>query len=515
METTDAAIVAAEKRIGELEGADLVSQFSGMMSSALSWASGAAPAGGGVAELRGCYTPEDSLFFNAPPGAPRAVDPGLTPKSFVGAVLRERWEVRGHIQGGAVGRGWVAFDKETKKLVFLKTFTAHQDRDNAQAQTTQMIDDNIRKEIKYLVNERLQSQRELLPPHECVVEGTRLCYGNAVVPATGASGDLFFCVSPDFCQGGELFEYILCTNAKFKGPCSFDERVACTLFKQIMSGVDHIHRNGVVHRDLKLENLICTSDYHVKLMDFGHAKLMSQMRTESGHFVTETKEVGTFAPPEKTGQGGYDPIKWDVWNCGVILLFLTGVEGLLRMIKKFGGMHAFVSKAMRRGPRDFFSTLEANLKKKGRPNLSPVLVDLIAMMLSERPEARPTTAVVLQHRWMQQPDVSPAELAAEMSRRYNGVANRDLEISVGVSADEAIEQVTAALSPEVLAMLTPPDEMQLDVQSDSGLLFIGDSYSVTAEQAADATVVTAKWIGGALTEWCMLVETLEAALQKD
>ena len=54
-----------------------------------------------------------------------------------------------------------------------------------------------------------------------------------------------------------------------RGVRSLDERTARFLFRRLAEGVDHMHRNDMFHRDLKLENIVLTEDYRPKIMDFG------------------------------------------------------------------------------------------------------------------------------------------------------------------------------------------------------------------------------------------------------
>lgn len=66
----------------------------------------------------------------------------------------------------------------------------------------------------------------------------------------------------EYMERGELFDYIV-----KKKKMSEDE--ACKVFEQIISGVEYIHKLRIVHRDLKLENLLMDYDKTIRIVDFG------------------------------------------------------------------------------------------------------------------------------------------------------------------------------------------------------------------------------------------------------
>lgn len=80
----------------------------------------------------------------------------------------------------------------------------------------------------------------------------------------------------EVCGGGDLLTYVR-RRRKLK------EDIAKFLFRQIVLGLQYIHSKGVLHRDIKLDNILLTSEGDVKICDFGVSKLIknkSQIQTE-------------------------------------------------------------------------------------------------------------------------------------------------------------------------------------------------------------------------------------------
>ncbi|KAE8148127.1 kinase-like domain-containing protein [Aspergillus avenaceus] len=75
----------------------------------------------------------------------------------------------------------------------------------------------------------------------------------------------------DLCKGGELLGVL-------KRMTTFDEE--CTRFygAQILDTIDYMHRRGVIHRDLKPENVLLDNQMHIKITDFGTAKILKNQR---------------------------------------------------------------------------------------------------------------------------------------------------------------------------------------------------------------------------------------------
>lgn len=114
----------------------------------------------------------------------------------------------------------------------------------------------------------------------------------------------------DYASGGELFDYIL--HHKY-----LKENVAQKLFAQLVSGVDYMHCKGLIHRDLKLENLLLDKHKNVIISDFG---FVNSYNREKGDFMKTSCGSPCYAAPELVlTQSPYEGKKVDIWSLGVIL----------------------------------------------------------------------------------------------------------------------------------------------------------------------------------------------------
>jgi serine/threonine protein kinase len=94
-----------------------------------------------------------------------------------------------------------------------------------------------------------------------------------------------------------------------------DVRLVRTIFRQIASGVDHLHKNGISHMDLKLTNLMFGAKFTVKVIDF-----------EFAHFPKDQAILGKGTPgfraPELRFGNCINPKAADVFSLGIILFAL-------------------------------------------------------------------------------------------------------------------------------------------------------------------------------------------------
>jgi calcium-dependent protein kinase len=191
------------------------------------------------------------------------------------------------------------------------------------------------------------------------------------------------CILMELCRGGDLFDAL----DEDRRVCSESE--ARNIFGQIMCAVGYLHRCGLVHRDLKLENcLIKESDVPlskctIKLIDFGFAT-----RVEAGGASLKTA-CGSieYMAPEILKRRPYGE-KCDVWSCGVVLYTL--LSGCMPFDGKNRG------------------ELVQNIKDKpvvlNQPSWRPVsqeLRHLVTSMCCKDVDQRLTSQQVIAHPWLQ------------------------------------------------------------------------------------------------------------------
>ncbi|KAJ7025162.1 hypothetical protein C8F04DRAFT_968128 [Mycena alexandri] len=115
----------------------------------------------------------------------------------------------------------------------------------------------------------------------------------------------------EYVNGGQMLDYII-SHGRLR------ERVARKFARQIASALDYCHRNNVVHRDLKIENILISQTGNIKIIDFG----LSNLYDPVAHLSTFCGSL-YFAAPELLNAKVYTGPEVDVWSFGVVLYVLV------------------------------------------------------------------------------------------------------------------------------------------------------------------------------------------------
>jgi serum/glucocorticoid-regulated kinase 2 len=119
----------------------------------------------------------------------------------------------------------------------------------------------------------------------------------------------------DYCPGGELFFHL----SRFR---RFPERVARFYAAELLLALGHLHKRGIIYRDLKPENVLLDADGHVKLGDFGLAKAGIKHACEGATSMCGTPE---YMAPEVLAQQGHG-FCVDYWGLGMLVYeMMTGL----------------------------------------------------------------------------------------------------------------------------------------------------------------------------------------------
>lgn len=172
------------------------------------------------------------------------------------------------------------------------------------------------------------------------------------------------------------------------------EKLMKIWFHQITNAINHLHNElNTAHRDLKLDNILISNNYNIKIIDFGFSK-QSNFEDLSQTFCGSEG----YASPEMVSQKSYNVFQADIFALGVVLFI------------SLNGKMPYDVKCC---PRIRLAQAAQIYEFRENCQLSQDCLDVIYGCMKPNPDSRPTTNEILSMNWL--------------SERNNGVLQNSLE----------------------------------------------------------------------------------------
>jgi len=202
----------------------------------------------------------------------------------------------------------------------------------------------------------------------------------------------------EYCPGGELFDILYYAD-------KLPESIARTYFRQMMYGLQAVHKAGITHRDLKPQNLLLDANFQLKITDFGLSKIIENNEDK----IMKTTYVGTkgYQAPELLKNQKYTNA-CDIFSIGVVLFILLAGYPPFEAAHKTDKWYRPICA----GQWEKFWHVHRGA------NIGDEAKKLIENMICYRPAKRFTVDDILAHKWFGGETVEQSEMKPVLLKKF-------------------------------------------------------------------------------------------------
>lgn len=198
----------------------------------------------------------------------------------------------------------------------------------------------------------------------------------------------------EFAQGGSVYSLMQSSPNN-----SLEEKYVVVIVREVLIGLNYLHKSNVIHRDIKAANVLVTASGKVMICDFGVSALLATTNSKRNTFI------GTpywMAPEVAQSVPAYDT-KADIWSLGIMIY-----EMIKGSPPHFRVAHLKVIQMI---PKVKPPRLAENEGSKD-------LRDFIPFTLTESPSDRLTAEELLKARWIKNASKAPVTILKDLLLRY-------------------------------------------------------------------------------------------------
>ena len=203
------------------------------------------------------------------------------------------------------------------------------------------------------------------------------------------------------------------------------------LAKQLFEGLDHLHRRGVLHRDIKAANILISSEGQLKLADFGLARFFAKRRQLD--YTNRVITIWYRSPELLLGETQYGPAV-DIWSAACVMMevftkhaIFPGDGGEINQLDKIYNVLGTPTRSEWPGLVDmaWFELLRPTERKsnvfaeKYKDRLTPAAFELLQAMFLYDPAKRPTAGDVLEHPYFTTEEPAPRQAIESVIPVFN------------------------------------------------------------------------------------------------